>query len=208
MLHVGLTGGIGAGKSAVSRGLRDRGAHVLDADRLARELLAPDSELLGRVVTEFGQDLLDDHGRLRRDRLAERVFADPAARKRLEALLHPRINALEQERAVAIGARLPTAVVVYEAALLLESGGARGVDRVVVVDVPEPVQRERAVARGDRSREQVQAIMDAQCTREERLRQADDVIDNSGPWSATERQLDALMERYRRLAGQGGDSHP
>lgn len=208
MLHVGLTGGIGAGKSAVSQGFRERGAHVIDADQLARELLAPGSELLERVVAAFGRDLLDDDGRLVRSRLAERIFADDDARRQLEALLHPRINALEAERAAAIGARLPQAVVLYEAPLLLESGAAGNVDRVLVVDLPEALQLERATARGDRSDDQVRAIMAAQCRRQERLQRADDVIDNSGPWPATAQQIEALMERYRALAAEGEDRRP
>ncbi|HKJ70502.1 MAG TPA: dephospho-CoA kinase [Gammaproteobacteria bacterium] len=203
MLHVGLTGGIGAGKSAVSRCFREHGAHIIDADRLARELLAPGSDLLEEVAAAFGGDLLDEDGRLRRGLLAERVFADPDARRRLDALLHPRINALERERAAAIGARLPAAVVIYAAPLLLESGAADGVDRVLVVDLPETLQRQRAIARGDRGPEQVRAIMEAQWPREERLAHADDVIDNSGPWPATAEQIEALMERYRALAGEG-----
>jgi dephospho-CoA kinase len=208
MLHVGLTGGIGAGKSAVSQGFRERGAHVIDADQLARELLAPGSELLERVVAAFGRDLLDDDGRLVRSRLAERIFADDDARRQLEALLHPRINALEAERAAAIGARLPQAVVLYEAPLLLESGAAGNVDRVLVVDLPEALQLERATARRDRSDDQVRAIMAAQCRRQERLQRADDVIDNSGPWPATAQQIEALMERYRALAAEGEDRRP
>lgn len=208
MLHVGLTGGIGAGKSAVSQGFRERGGHVIDADQLARELLAPGSELLERVVAAFGRDLLDDDGRLVRSRLAERIFADDDARRQLEALLHPRINALEAERAAAIGARLPQAVVLYEAPLLLESGADANVDRVLVVDLPEALQLERATARGERSDDQVRAIMAAQCPRQERLRRADDVIDNSGPWAATAQQIEALMERYRALAAEGEDRRP
>jgi dephospho-CoA kinase len=204
MLHVGLTGGIGAGKSAVSASLRSHGAHILDADQLARELLAPGSEVLEEVVAAFGDDLLDPDGRLVRQRLAERVFADPAARARLDGILHPRINALERERAAAIAARLPEAVIVYEAPLLLESGAGREVDRILVVDLPEALQRERAIARGDRDPDQVRAIMAAQCSREERLSRAHDVIDNSGSWAATEQQIGALMERYRELAAGPG----
>ena len=208
MLHVGLTGGIGAGKSSVSRGFRDRGAHIIDADQLARELLAPGSAVLKEVAAAFGGDLLDDPGRLRRDRRAERVFADEAARRRLDAILHPRINALEAERTAAIAARMPRAVVIYEAPLLLESGADRGVDRILVVDLPEALQLERATARGERSAEQVRAIMAAQCPRRERLRRADDVIDNSGPWTATEEQIEGLMERYRALAAEGEEGPP
>ena len=124
-------------------------------------------------------------------------------RQQLEGILHPRINALARERAAAIGNRLPHAVVIYEAPLLLESGADAWVDRVVVVDLPEALQRQRATERGERGTEQVQAIMDAQCGRQERLARADDVIDNSGPWSATAERVEALMQRYRALAGEG-----
>jgi len=200
---VGLTGGIGAGKSTVSRGFRERGAHILDADQLARELMAPGTETLDQVAAAFGHDLLDEAGRLRRDRLAERIFGDPEARDRLDAILHPRINTLERERAAAIGARLPEAVVIYEAPLLLESGADAGVDRILVVDLPEDLQLERATSRGERSPEQVREIMAAQCSREHRLHRADDVIDNSGTWAATEQQIEAVMERYRAMASRG-----
>ncbi len=200
MLHVGLTGGIGSGKSAVARALMEKGAHLLDADQLARELLAPDSGVLDEVVAAFGREILDTQGRLDRRALADRVFADPEKRAVLDRILHPRINALERERAAAIGARFPNAVVVYEAPLLVESGAHPTVDRVAVVDVPPERQWQRAVERGDRPEEQIRAIMEAQCSREERLRFADDVIDNDGPWQETERQLDVLMEDYRELA--------
>jgi len=203
MLHVGLTGGIGAGKSAVGRSLRARGAHLLDADQLARELMAPGSEVLAEVEAAFGPDILAADGRLDRRRLGQRVFADPAARQRLDAILHPRINALERERAAAIAERFPHAVIVYEAPLLLESGADDGLDRILVVDVPEDLQLERALARGERSADQIRSIMEAQCSRGERLRRAHDVIDNSGAWAATEQQIDAIMASYRELAGMG-----
>lgn len=201
---MGLTGGIGAGKSAVAHRFRELGAHLLDADQLARELLAPDSEVLREVTEVLGDDLLDANGRLDRARLAERVFSEPEARRQLDAILHPRINALEAQRAAAIAARLPDAVVIYEAPLLLESGGAAQVDRIAVVDLPEQLQLERVHARGDRDPDQARAIMDAQLPRAERLQQADDVIDNSGSWNATKAQVDGLLERYREMARARG----
>jgi dephospho-CoA kinase len=200
MLHVGLTGGIGAGKSSVSTAMRERGAHLLDADQLARELLVPGSEALAAVAAAFGRGILTGTGELDRAALARRIFADDDARATLDGILHPRINALERRRAAAIGDRIPGAVVVYDAALLLESGGQEGVDRVLVVDVSPEVQWERATARGERSPDQVRAIMAAQWPRERRLRHADDVIDNNGPWAETVAQVERLMERYRALA--------
>ncbi len=205
MLVVGLTGGIGAGKSAVARALRQRCAHLIDADQLARELLAPEGDALQEVVDAFGNGILDAQGRIDRARLAAEVFADEAARATLEAILHPRINALARRRAAAIGSRLPEAVVVYEAPLLLESGAADQVDRVLVVDVTPDVQWERAMSRGERPADQIRAIMAAQWARSDRLRHADDVIDNNGPWEDTEAQVEALMERYRALARTGGN---
>ncbi|MEF8794292.1 dephospho-CoA kinase [Thiohalorhabdus sp.] len=203
MLHVGLTGGIGAGKSSVSEGFRERGAHILDADQLARELTVPGSEALAEIIEAFGRNVLDDEGGLCRGRLAERVFADAGERQRLDAILHPRINALEKDRTAVIGAHNPHALVIYEAPLLLESGADRQVERILVVDLPEELQVERAIARGNRSADQVRAIMASQCSRRERLRRAHDVIDNSGPWQATARQIDALMAHYRTLAANG-----
>ncbi|MFP4561253.1 MAG: dephospho-CoA kinase [Thiohalorhabdus sp.] len=204
MLLVGLTGGIGSGKSSVSRAFAELGAHVLDADRLAREMLLPGSEALEEVTSALGRDLLTGEGALDRARLADRVFADDEARSTLEAILHPRINALARSRAEALGEQFPEAVVLYDAALLLESGAQEMVDRVAVVDVDPEVQVQRAIARGDRDAEQVRAIMDAQWPRERRLRYADDRIDNNGPWAETERQVRELMERYRGLAARGG----
>ncbi|HKJ87606.1 MAG TPA: dephospho-CoA kinase [Gammaproteobacteria bacterium] len=206
MLLVGLTGGIGSGKTAVSRAFRERGAWVIDADQLAREVLAPGSEALDEVAETLGPDVLTPAGELDRDRLAERVFADDRARAALDGILHHRINELARRRAAAIGSRCPDAVVIYEAAVLLESGARELVDRVVVVDVDEATQLRRAVARGDRDADQVRAIMRAQWPRQRRLACADDCIDNCGPWQETERQVEELMERFRRLAGPADGS--
>ncbi|MFA9459349.1 dephospho-CoA kinase [Thiohalorhabdus methylotrophus] len=204
MLLVGLTGGIGSGKSSISRAFAGRGAHILDADQLAREVLAPGSEVLDEVAAELGGDILTESGDLDRARLAERIFDDSDARATLDGILHPRINELARRRAAAIGDRFPKAVVLYDAALLLESGAENLVDRVLVVDADPETQVRRAVARGDRDAGQVRAIMAAQWSRERRLRHADDRIDNDGDWAETLRQVEELMERYRRLAGADG----
>ena len=200
MLTAGLTGGLGSGKSAVADVLRNAGAHRIDADALARELLAPDSEVLTEVVATFGNGIVDAQGRLDRRLLGERIFANPDERAALEAILHPRINRLAQERIAAIGRRYPEAVVVYEAPLLIESGAHRWVDRVLVVDADEATQMARVQARDGRSAEQVWAMMAAQLPRDQRLAYADDVIDNNGQWHATREQAELLMERYRAQA--------
>lgn len=203
MLHVGLTGGLASGKSAVAALLAELGAWVLDADELAREVTAPGNEGLAAVLAEFGAAYRTAAGELDRSALARHVFSDPGALHRLEALLHPRIQALEQQRAREIADRDPGAVVIYEAALLLESGGDRHVDRVAVVDVSPQVQWQRALARGDRSQGQIRAALGRQLDRSDRLARADDIIDNNGPWQATRDQVETLFTRYQAWADQG-----
>jgi dephospho-CoA kinase len=200
VLHVGLTGGVASGKSSVAALFASLGAHILDADRLAREVTAPGTEGLRAILAEFGGGLCTASGELDRTALGQRVFQDPAALQRLEGLLHPRIRDLERERARAIAAEHPQAVVIYEAALLLESGGDQEVDRVAVVDVPPQAQWHRALARGSRQADQIRAMMDRQLARPQRLARADDIIDNSGPWSHTRDQVAELFTRYREWA--------
>ncbi len=200
MLLVGLTGGIGSGKSGVAEVMRRYGAHILDADHLAREITSPGSPALTELVEAFGPDCLTETGELDRKRLAEITLSAPERRRLLEVILHPRINSLAQQRAGMIGEHSPGAIVIYEAALLLESGAERLVDRVVVVDLPEILQFKRASARGDRDPEQIRTMIARQWPRSKRLQYADDIIDNSGTWTKTEQQVVELMVQYRELA--------
>jgi dephospho-CoA kinase len=192
---VGLTGGIGSGKSAVSALLHDLGATVVDADALAREAVAPGSDGLAEVVAEFGDDVIAADGSLDRVAMAAKVFADPSARARLEGIIHPRVR----QRAAEIEARAraddPGAVVVHDVPLLVETGQQDAYDVVLVVDVPVPVQVDRLVRLRGMSEHEARGRIEAQADRGTRLAAADVVIDNSGT-------LDALASRVRQVWDQ------
>lgn len=189
MLRLGLTGGIGAGKSTVARELERLGAVVVDADAIAREVVAPGTRGLAAVVAEFGEGVLTPDGGLDRAALGRIVFADPAARARLEAITHPLIAA-ETARRVA---RLPTGtVVVHDVPLIVERGLADRYDLVAVVGADEDVRLERLVRDRGMSREDAQARIGAQATDAERRAVADVWLDNSGT-------PEALLAQVRRL---------
>ena len=194
---VGLTGGIGSGKSAASKAFARHGVEVVDTDMLAHELSAPGTPGLAAIRTAFGSDLVLPSGELDRASLRKKVFADPSARARLEALLHPLIVAEAQRRMAAWQG--PYGVIVVP--LLLERGGlAASVDRILVVDCPEAEQVRRAVARSALSEAEVRAIMATQFDRSRRLAAADDILDNAGSLDAIAPQVEELDRRYRRLA--------
>ena len=196
MLRVGLTGGIGAGKSEVSRRLATYGAVVIDADAIAREVVEPGTEGLAEVVAVFGRDVLLPEGGLDRATLGDIVFADPELRNKLNAIVHPRVASRmgELERAAA-----PDSIVVHDVPLIAENGRADAFDVVVVVDAPPRVQIERLVRHRDMTREQAKARMAAQATREQRLAIADIVVDNSGSMAELDRQVGDLWAELRRL---------
>ena len=189
MLRVGLTGGIGSGKSEVARLLAERGAVVVDSDRLAREVVAPGTPGLAAVVAAFGPDILNADGTLARDRLAAVVFADEKARARLNAIVHPLVGAAAAER---LAAAPPDAVVVHDVPLLVEAGMAAAFDVVVVVDAPREVRLARLVGPRGMARADAEARIDAQATREERLAVADHVITNDGSLAELAAQVDRL----------------
>ena len=176
-MQVGLTGGVASGKSTVSALLRELGAVVIDADALAREVVEPGTPGLEAVVAEFGPDVLDADGRLDRARLGAIVFADPARRAALEAVVHPLVRA----RAHELESQAPAgALVVHDIPLLVETGQASDFDAIVVVDVPEDVQVARAVAERSWSEDEARSRISAQAARAERLAVATYVVDNSG----------------------------
>ncbi len=197
MLIVGLTGGIGSGKSTAAEMFHARGVPVIDADALARELVRPGMPALEEIVRIFGRDVLDAEGRLDRAQLADMVFTDAGNRRRLEQILHPRIRRAMQERLRELKALYCILVI----PLLLETGQTGLVHRVLVVDADPEIQAQRAARRGGVSRERVEAIMTTQASREQRLAAADDVIDNGKDLSHLERQVQALHRRYLELAG-------
>ena len=193
--RVGLTGGIGSGKSAVSALLRDCGATVVDADALAREAVAPGSDGLAEVVAEFGDDVLATDGSLDRVAMASKVFADPGARARLEGIIHPRVRQRAAQIEAEARADDPGAVVVHDVPLLVETGQQDAYDVVLVVDVPVPLQVDRLVRLRGMSEPEARGRIEAQADRETRLAAADVVIDNSG-------SLDDLAHRVRQVWDQ------
>ena len=176
MLVIGLTGGIGSGKSAVEALFSELGVPVIDADRIARQVVEPGQPALDEIKAQFGEAVLDAQGALNRRRLRKLVFDDAALRKALESILHPRIRARIAEELSALSA--PYAIVAIP--LLIETGPYQEVDRVLVVDCPEEEQIRRICQRDKVSAAQAAAIMATQATREERLSAADDIIDNAG----------------------------
>ncbi len=195
-LCIALTGGIASGKSAVAAAFADLGAPVIDTDLLAREVVEPGQPALAAVVAAFGASTLGPDGRLDRRSLRARVFADPTRRRTLEAILHPAIRELMQARIAALDA--PYVVVAIP--LLAEGGSRDRFDRVLVVDCPPEVQRQRLLARDAESDAGADAILAAQASRAERLAIADDVIDNTGPLASLAQAVAALHRRYLSLA--------
>jgi dephospho-CoA kinase len=195
MLRVGLTGGIGAGKSEVSKHLAAQGAIVIDADLIAREVVAPGTDGLAEVVAAFGPGMLGSDGSLDRDRLGDLVFADPELRAKLNAIVHPRVGARMRELEAMAG---PGAIVVHDVPLIAENDLAGAYDLVVVVEAPPRMQVDRLVRHRGLSREQAQARMAAQASREQRLGVADIVVDNSGSLAELDRQVGDLWAELRR----------
>jgi dephospho-CoA kinase len=198
MLVIGLTGGIGSGKSAASRRFEALGVPIVDADQVAREVVDPGEPALSEIVASFGADLVRADGTLDRARLRERVFADPDARRRLEAILHPRIRARMSERLAGLPADTPYAVCVIP--LLFETSQRDLADRVLVVEAAESVRVARVTGRDGVSEEQVRRILDAQCPAEVRAAGADDLIVNEGSESELAAKVSALHEKYLALA--------
>jgi len=196
-LVVGLTGGIGSGKSAVADAFAALGADVTDTDALAHALTAPHEPGHAGIRRAFGPDYFLPDGTLDRARLRERVFGDAAARAQLEEILHPLIRAAAAREVAAWTGPYGLLVV----PLLFERGGQKGlVQRVLVVDCPEETQVQRVMARSRLTAGAVRAIMATQLPRPERLARADDVLDNAGPPAAIAQQVAVLDRRYRAMA--------
>ncbi len=194
-LVIGLTGGIASGKSSVARLFGELGAEVISADQLARQVVEPGSAALAAILDHFGPDMLLPSGELDRQALRQAIFRNDHDRLWLEALLHPRIEALRQQRV-----ELSTApYVVAEIPLLVEKRMQGSVDRVLVVDLPEELQIERAMARDGADRAGIEAIMATQAPRSERLMVANDVIENTGNENNLRQQVTTLHRRYLEL---------
>jgi dephospho-CoA kinase len=201
LLRVGLTGGIGSGKSEVSRRLAAHGAVLIDADVGAREVVKPGSPGLASIAETFGDDVLRPDGSLDRDRLGRIVFGDPELRAKLNAIVHPLVR--DWMQAAESAASGP--IVVHDIPLLAESRGRDGLDVVIVVDVPSEVQLERLIAQRGMPQDQARARMAAQATREQRLAVADIVIDNSGTLQDLDRRVAEVWKDLERRAYQGDD---
>jgi dephospho-CoA kinase len=193
MLRIGLTGGIGSGKSLVCDLFARRGVPVIDSDAIAREIVTPGSEQAEAVIREFGEAYRDvTTGGLDRQALRRLVFGNIRARHRLEAILHPRIRSELSRRQTGLDAPY----CILSIPLLLESGFRDLVDRILVVDCPEPLQVQRVMSRDGVTEEEAHAILASQASRDERLAQADDVIDNSGPPGDLEDKVERLHRQY------------
>ncbi|GCD46605.1 dephospho-CoA kinase [Streptomyces paromomycinus] len=198
MVKVGLTGGIGAGKSEVSRLLASYGAVIVDADKIAREVVEPGTPGLAAVIAEFGEDVLSADGTLDRPKLGTIVFTDPQKLQALNAIVHPLVGARSAELEAAAG---PDAVVVHDVPLLTENGLAPLYDLVVVVDATPDTQLDRLVRLRGMAESEAKARMEAQATREKRLAIADLVIDNDGPLEALEPQVRKVWQNLRERTG-------
>ncbi|HLM22357.1 MAG TPA: dephospho-CoA kinase [Propionibacteriaceae bacterium] len=188
MVRVGLTGGIASGKSLVAAELAARGATIIDADVLAREVVEPGTPALAAIIERFGADVVQD-GQLDRARLAQIVFADPLARRDLERIVHPAVRARAAELERAAG---DAAVVVHVIPLLIETGQQENFDLVVTVDADHETQVQRLMARNGFTRAEAEARIAAQASREERTLVADVVLDNTGSVKQLREQIDAL----------------
>ena len=200
MLRVGLTGGIGSGKSEVARRLASYGAVVIDADAVAREVVEPGTPALAEIAEAFGPEVLRPDGSLDRDAMARLVFSDAALRAKLNSIVHPRVG----ERMAALQQAAPAdAVVVLDVPLLAENNLAGGFDVVVVVDAARHAQVDRLVRLRGMTKEEAESRIAAQASRHQRLAVADFVIDNSGSLAELDRQTGDLWATLRRRAARG-----
>jgi len=199
MLIVGLTGGIGSGKSTVAHLFAELGVPVVDADRIARDLVAPGQPALEAIAREFGAHVIDAEGRLKRDALRRIVFAEPGRRKALEAILHPRIKEAMRQRLAQMDGPYCIAVI----PLLVETGQRDLVHRILVIDTPTALQYERVRRRDGLSDEEIGAIIRSQAGPQERLAAADDVVSNAGGLDDLKH---AVNELHRYYSGLGRES--
>lgn len=197
MIVVGLTGGIASGKSTVSKIFDEAGAVVIDADRLARQVVEPGKAAWKEIRAQFGRQVFKPDGALDRERLGDIVFHQNRLRRQLEAIIHPRVRAHMDESLRKLAVSKPESVVVLDVPLLLETGMDKGLAEVIVVYAPAAVQRRRLMLRDGFSADQAQARIDAQMPMEQKRSRATLVIDNGGDLSETEKQAMAI---YRDLA--------
>ncbi len=201
MLIIGLTGGIGSGKTTVSQYFEKLGIPVIDADQLTRKLVAPGQPALKEIVDQLGADLLTTDGKLDRPRLRERIFAHPEQRQILEAILHPRARETARQQLTALReSACPPIYVILSVPLLIESGWTDLVDRVLVIDTSPARQQQRASQRDGLSTAQINTVIHSQTDRDTRLATADDIIHNDTDLLALQTQVTALHQQYQQLA--------
>jgi dephospho-CoA kinase len=202
VLIAGLTGGMGCGKSFVANAFRDLGCHIVEADDLGRDVMKPGGGAYHNIVQIFGRDIVDEEGNLNRHALAARVFTDPAALSKLNNIVHPAVRARARQQFEQIRRdHGDDAIVIYVAAILIESGANREVEKIVVVDCSKERQFERAMRRPGAVEADVLARIATQLPSAARLRYADYVIDTNGTKEETLRQTKEVYDELRRLAG-------
>lgn len=198
---VGLTGSIATGKSTVSEMFRRKGAEIIDADHIAREVVEPGTEGLARIVREFGHGMLDEEGKLNRERLGARIFHNPAEREKLNRLLHPLIVDSMRDKTEKIKKEKDPDLLIWDVPLLIEGNLTQWVEAVILVYTPKEIQLERLMKRNALSREEAEKRILAQMDIEEKKKHADYVIDNRGTLSETERQVDQLWKQLISKSG-------
>jgi dephospho-CoA kinase len=199
MLRVGLTGGLASGKSFVGHALADLGCYLIEADKLGHEVMLPGAEAYDAIVREFGPGVLDSEGRISRRKLSGIVWNDPERLEKLSSLVHPPVQEREEIRMAEIARADPRAIVVVEAAILVETGRYKCFDRLIVVTCASEQQMERALERGSYNKEEILARLSRQLPLEQKVRVADYVIDTSGAKEATLEQVRTVYDKLRSL---------
>ncbi len=200
MLIVGLTGGVGSGKTVVSQTLREEGAYLIDADQIARELAQPHTPTWNELIQVFGKEILNEDGSIDRKRLGQRVFSNPKERELLNQMIHPRIREEINRRKEEILQKDPEAIIIIDAALLIELGDHREMDKVIVVFAPDEQRIQRLNRRDGMSREEAQKVISSQMPQEEKLRVADFVIRNEGTLEETKEKAREVFQELKRMA--------
>jgi dephospho-CoA kinase len=199
MLIAGLTGGLACGKSFVAEAFARLGCHVVEADQLGHQVLLPDGEAYGPAVALFGNEILSEDGTIDRQRLGRMVFADPAKLAQLNAIVHPAVQNRARRTFEEIARQDPNGIGIYVAAILVETGGWRDCDKLIVVDCSRETQMRRAVERLGATPEDVDARLSRQLPAEKKRELADFVIDTNGPKEDTLRQTKMVFEQLRNL---------
>jgi dephospho-CoA kinase len=201
MLRVGLTGGLASGKTFVGLALADLGCYLIEADKLGHQVMMPGAEAYDAIVREFGPSVLDDEGRISRRKLSGIVWNNPERLEKLNSLVHPPVREREETRMAEIAQADPDAIVVVEAAILVETGRYKDFDRLIVVTCASGQQMERALERGSYNKEEILARLSRQLPLEQKLRVADYVIDTSGTKEATLEQVRTVYAALWSLKG-------